>query len=160
MKSLLINSIHNPSLFYFYWRNREDISYECFYAEALPRICQWEKCWKIVEKFFENHFGIESRLCESQLKTLLPCDVWCVFVWLLSVIFFFYIYIYAFSRRFYPKRLTLHSSYSFTFYQLLLSLGIEPTILALLVPCSTIWATGKLFAVNWYSVHVSLGYVI
>ncbi len=29
-----------------------------------------------------------------------------------------YIYIYAFSRRFYPKRLTLHSSYSFTFYQL------------------------------------------
>ncbi len=53
------------------------------------------------------------------------------------------IYIYAFSRRFYPKRLTLHSSYSFTFYQLLLSLGIEPMLLALLAPCSTIWATGK-----------------
>ncbi len=49
-----------------------------------------------------------------------------------------YIYIYAFSRRFYPKRLTLHSSYSFTFYRLLLSLGIEPMILALLAPCSTI----------------------
>ncbi len=31
----------------------------------------------------------------------------------------------------------------FTFYQLLLSLGIEPMILALLAPCSTIWATGK-----------------
>ncbi len=56
---------------------------------------------------------------------------------------YIYIYIYAFSRRFYPKRLTLHSSYSFTFYQLLLSLGIEPMILALLAPCSTIWATGK-----------------
>ncbi len=27
-----------------------------------------------------------------------------------------YIYIYAFSRRFYPKRLTVHSSYTF-FYQ-------------------------------------------
>ncbi len=54
-----------------------------------------------------------------------------------------YIYIYAFSRRFYPKRLTLHSSDSFTFDQLLLSLGIEPMILALLAPCSTIWATGK-----------------
>ncbi len=56
-------------------------------------------------------------------------------------------YIYAFSRRFYPKRLTLHSNYSFQiffFYQLLLSLGIEPMILALLVPCSTSWATGKL----------------
>ncbi len=26
---------------------------------------------------------------------------------------YIYIYIYAFSRRFYPKRLTLHSSYSF-----------------------------------------------
>ncbi len=34
-------------------------------------------------------------------------------------------------------------SYSFTFDQLLLSLGIEPMILALLAPCSTIWATGK-----------------
>ncbi len=59
-----------------------------------------------------------------------------------------YIYIYAFSRRFYPKRLTLHSSYSFTFYQLLLSLGIEPMILALLAPCSTIWATGNKFIFN------------
>ncbi len=57
---------------------------------------------------------------------------------------YIYIYIYAFSRRFYPKRLTSHSSYSFTFDQLLLSLGIEPMILALLAPCSTIWATGKL----------------
>ncbi len=26
---------------------------------------------------------------------------------------YIYIYIYAFSRRFYPKRLTVHSSYSF-----------------------------------------------
>ncbi len=50
-----------------------------------------------------------------------------------------YIYIYAFSRRFYPKRLTLHSSYSY-----LLSLGFEPMILTLLAPCSTSWATGKL----------------
>ncbi len=33
-----------------------------------------------------------------------------------------------------------------TFYQLLLSLGIEPMILALLAPCSTSWATGKLYA--------------
>ncbi len=36
----------------------------------------------------------------------------------------------------------------FTFYQLLLSLGIEPMILALLAPCSTIWATGKLHLEN------------
>ncbi len=32
----------------------------------------------------------------------------------------------------------------FTFDQPLLSLGIKPMILALLAPCSTIWATGKL----------------
>ncbi len=32
----------------------------------------------------------------------------------------------------------------FTFDQLLLSLGIKPMILALLAPCTTIWATGKL----------------
>ncbi len=65
---------------------------------------------------------------------------WCVHALLECL--YLYIYIYAFSRRFYPKRLTLHSSYSFTFYQLLLSLGTEPMILALLAPCSTIWATG------------------
>ncbi len=29
------------------------------------------------------------------------------------LLIYIYIYIYAFSRRFYPKRLTLHSSYSF-----------------------------------------------
>ncbi len=38
-----------------------------------------------------------------------------------------------------------------TFYQLLLSLGIEPMILALLTPCSTIWATGKLQESCFYS---------
>ncbi len=42
-----------------------------------------------------------------------------------------YIYIYAFSRRFYPKRLTVHSGYTF-FCQYVCSLGIEPTTFALL----------------------------
>ncbi len=32
---------------------------------------------------------------------------------------YYYIYIYAFGRPFYPKQLTLHSSYCFTFNQLL-----------------------------------------
>ncbi len=36
-----------------------------------------------------------------------------------------------------------------TFYQLLLSLGIEPMILALLTPCSTSWATGKLIFISF-----------
>ncbi len=51
--------------------------------------------------------------------------------------------IYAFSRRFYPKRLTLltvHSGYTF-FGQYMCSLGIEPTF-ALLTQCSNHWATG------------------
>ncbi len=61
--------------------------------------------------------------------------------------YIYVIFTFTFSRRFYPKRLTLHSSYSFYifFNQLLLSLGIEPMILALLAPCSTSWATGKLY---------------
>ncbi len=49
-----------------------------------------------------------------------------------------YIYIYAFSRRFYPKRLTVHSGYTY-FCQYMCSLGIEPTnICAMLYH----WATG------------------
>ncbi len=39
----------------------------------------------------------------------------------------------------------------FTFDQLLLSLGIEPMILALLAPCSTIWATGKPYILPYKS---------
>ncbi len=35
------------------------------------------------------------------------------FFFIYKLVYNIYIYIYAFSRRFYPKRLTLHSSYSF-----------------------------------------------
>ncbi len=52
------------------------------------------------------------------------------------------IYIYAFSRRFYPKWLTVHSGY--TFFVSMCSLGIEPTTFALLTQCSNHWATGTL----------------
>ncbi len=54
-------------------------------------------------------------------------------------------YIYAFSRRFYPKWLTVHSGYT-VLYQYMCFLGIEPTTFALLTQCSTtepqehIWA--------------------
>ncbi len=53
------------------------------------------------------------------------------------------IYIYIFSRHFYPKRLTVHSGYTF-FGQYMCSLGIEPTTFALLTQCSNHWATGTL----------------
>ncbi len=46
-----------------------------------------------------------------------------------------YIYIYTFSRRIYPKRLTVLSGY--TFFQYVCSLGIDPTTFALLMQCST-----------------------
>ncbi len=46
-----------------------------------------------------------------------------------------YIYIYAFSRRFYPKRLTVHSGYTFFLY--VCSLGIEPTTFAVLMQYTT-----------------------
>ncbi len=49
---------------------------------------------------------------------------------------FIYIYVYAFSRRFYPKRLTVHSVYTY-FCHYMCSLGIEPTTFALLTQCST-----------------------
>ncbi len=53
-----------------------------------------------------------------------------------------YIYIYAFSRRFYPKRLTVHSGYTY-FCQYMCSLGIKPTTFALLTQCSNHWPTEK-----------------
>ncbi len=49
--------------------------------------------------------------------------------------FVYNIYINAFSRRFYPKRLTVHSGY--TFIVSMCSLGIEPTTFALQTQCST-----------------------
>ncbi len=44
--------------------------------------------------------------------------------------------IFTFTRRFYPKRLTVHSGYNF-FCQYICSLGIEPTTFALPTQCST-----------------------
>ncbi len=38
--------------------------------------------------------------------------------------YYIYIYIYAFSRRFYPKRLTVHSSYSFYIISALVTIVI------------------------------------
>ncbi len=46
------------------------------------------------------------------------------------------------------------------FGQLLLSLGIEPMILALLAPCATIWATGKLYSVFLFIFLFRLLYTI
>ncbi len=47
------------------------------------------------------------------------------FLLIISLFRWNYVNIYAFSRRFYPKRLTVHSGYTY-FYQYVYSLGIEP----------------------------------
>ncbi len=49
---------------------------------------------------------------------------------------------FAFSRLFYPKRLTVHSGYTFFFYQYMCSQGIEPTTLCAANAMLYHWATG------------------
>ncbi len=63
---------------------------------------------------------------------------------LLNVQLNFYIYIYAFSRRFYPKRFTVYSGYTF-FCQYVCSLGIEPTTFYAAYAMLYHWATGTHF---------------
>ncbi len=46
------------------------------------------------------------------------------------------IYIYAFSRRFYPKRLTVHLGYTF-FVSICVPWELNPQPFALLTQCST-----------------------
>ncbi len=70
------------------------------------------------------------------------CCFRCMIIYLFNTYLFahniyIYIYIYAFSRRFYPKRLTVHYTWLYIFYQYVCSLGIEPTTFALLTQCST-----------------------
>ncbi len=55
-------------------------------------------------RFLRTHFYKHFRI---YLKNFLDLDF--VFIWT----HLHYIYIYAFSRRFYPKRLTVHSGYTF-----------------------------------------------
>ncbi len=60
-------------------------------------------------------------------------------------------YIYAFSRRFYPKRLTVNSGYAFFFiffYQYVCSLGIEPMTFCAAKAMLYHWATGTQEANN------------
>ncbi len=59
------------------------------------------------------------------------------------------IYIYAFSRRFYPKRLTVHSGYTF-FSQYVCSLGIEPMTFCAANAMLNHWATGTPFRITYY----------
>ncbi len=46
-------------------------------------------------------------------------------------------YIYAFSRRFYPKRITVHSGYTYFFVSMFVLWELNPQPFALLTQCST-----------------------
>ncbi len=84
-------------------------------------------------QFFSSCLSIINQIAASSL-------------WIRVVVYEHSIYIYAFSRCFYPKRLTVHSCYTYFQYmcQYMCSLGIEPTTFALLTQCSNHWATGTL----------------
>ncbi len=47
------------------------------------------------------------------------------------------IYIYTFSRCFYPKQLTVHSGYTFFFIRMCVPWELNPRPFALLTQCST-----------------------
>ncbi len=63
-----------------------------------------------------------------------------------------YIYIYAFSRHFYPKRLTVHSGYTFI-CQYVCSLGIEPTTFCVTNAMLYPWATGTYPSITLLSAY-------
>ncbi len=63
-----------------------------------------------------------------------------------------YIYIYAFSRRFYPKRLTVHSGYT-CFISMCVPWESNPQPFALLTQCSTTEPQEHLEAVHLFCLH-------
>ncbi len=73
-------------------------------------VCESLRC-----VFFFLFFFLFSFLCDSWLSNGSSCflEVVASSAGEKGGAFTFTFYIYAFSRRFYPKRLTLHSSYSF-----------------------------------------------
>ncbi len=59
------------------------------------------------------------------IKTIIQMGKPCLILISISQIYVYIFYMYAFSRCFYPKRLTVQSGYTFVFYQYACSLGIE-----------------------------------
>ncbi len=67
----------------------------------------------------------------------------------------FYIYIYAFIRRFYPKRLTVHSGYTFII-SMCVPWESNPQPFALLMQCSTTEAQEHFWTALGFSVYAYL----
>ncbi len=64
------------------------------------------------------------------------------------------IYIYPFSRRFYPKRLTVHLGYIYFFLPYVCSLGIEPTTFCAANTMLYHWATWTQYKASVYEARI------
>ncbi len=73
---------------------------------------------------------------------------------------YLFVFFYAFSRRFYPKRLTAIFSLYIFFYQYVYSLGIEPTTFCAANTMLYHWATGTYVYVFLSSVKKKLRFLM
>ncbi len=105
-----------------------------YFCQNYESVC-FDTLFKFVDDYFHYRLVVAARPSFIQPVNTSRCvqSIGCIKVALTTLITF---YIYAFSRRFYPKRLTVHSGYTY-FCQYMCSLGIEPTTFALLRQCST-----------------------
>ncbi len=99
-----------------------------------------EKCRLIMNNWLQRDITIFGRIVLMKIESLsrltYPCFSLAVSAKKIKAINKLHSFIHAFSRCFYPKRLTVHSGYT-CFCQYMCSLGIEPTTFALLMQCST-----------------------
>ncbi len=102
------------------WRRRKSPSFTYIYQKILLNIKNW-MCLTLREHS-EIMFSLFNKSIFCQILHLQIC----------SLISFTFMHL---CRHFYPKRLTVHSGY--TFIVSMCSLGIEPTTFALLTQCST-----------------------
>ncbi len=88
---------------------------------------------------YKNHFNQTEKCAKSKIRFSPFCKINSQNIF----------YIYVFSRHFYPKRLTVHSGYTFFlfnfFHHYVCSLGIEPTTFCAANAMLYHWATGTNF---------------
>ncbi len=106
---VMINGFHIKSLNM--WKTLSDYIVKACNGQYLHRLQRWQTfvwCLRLAvgekireDLLYRQVWAIEDEGHYNEISSN-------VFIYI-----YIYIYIYAFSRRFYPKRLTLHSSYSF-----------------------------------------------
>ncbi len=113
-----------------------------FYTQVkIERLVLW--CEKLVSIDFKHNFT-QCFVEHSKVVRYLYCPVIFVIFKIISLHTFTFTFTFMhLADAFIQSDLQCIRVTVSTFYQLLLSLGIEPMILALLAPCSTSWATGK-----------------